>query len=57
VALRQRANESLQAATGKDFPPDARLWADFLHQPGSQDALASQPSLTQKAIQLISGSK
>jgi hypothetical protein len=57
VALRQRATESLQAATGKDFPPDYRLWSDFLHQPGAQDALASQPSLGQKAIQLISGSK
>jgi hypothetical protein len=57
VALRQRANESLQAATGKDFPPDARLWAEFFHQPGSQDALAGQPNLAQKAIQLISGSK
>ncbi len=57
VALRQRATESLQAATGKDFPPDARLWADFLHQPGGQDALAAQPGLAQKAIQLISGSK
>ena len=57
VALRQRANESLQAATGKDFPPDARVWAEFLHQPGGPDALAGRPSLGQKAIQLISGSK
>jgi hypothetical protein len=57
VALRQRANESLQAATGKDFPADARVWADFLHQPGNQEALAAQPSLPHKVIQLISGTK
>jgi hypothetical protein len=57
VALRQRANESLQAATGKDFPPDARAWAEFLHQPGNQDALAARPGLPQKVIQLISGTK
>ena len=57
VALRQRATESLQAATGKDFPADAQAWAEFLHQPGSQEALASQPSLGQKAIQLLSGTK
>jgi hypothetical protein len=57
VALRQRANESLQSATGQDFPADARVWADFLHQPGNQEALAGRPNLAQKAIQLISGTK
>jgi HEAT repeats/PBS lyase HEAT-like repeat len=57
VALRQRANESLQAATGKDFPADARVWAEFLHQPGNQEALAAQPGLPQKVLQLISGTK
>jgi HEAT repeat protein len=57
VALRQRANESLQSATGKDFPADARAWSEFLHQPENQDALAARPGLTQRAIQLISGTK
>jgi hypothetical protein len=33
VALRGRAHESLEEATGKELPPDAQAWADFLHQP------------------------
>jgi hypothetical protein len=57
VALRQRTNESLQTVTGKDFPADAQVWAEFLHQPGNPNALAGQPGLGQKAIQLISGTK
>jgi hypothetical protein len=36
VALRDRARESLVAATGKDLPADAKAWEDFLHQPGGQ---------------------
>lgn len=41
VALRNRANESLQACTGKDFPPDAKIWADYLNDPrATEKALA-----------------
>jgi HEAT repeat protein len=32
VALRDRAYESLQAATGKKLPPDAKEWEQLLHQ-------------------------
>jgi HEAT repeat protein len=43
VALRDRAHESLQAATGKKLPPDAKAWEELLHQPGGQD-LAGEPA-------------
>ena len=43
VALRDVAHASLQEATGKDLPPDAQAWADFLHQSKSQGALAQEP--------------
>jgi hypothetical protein len=32
-AVRNRAHDSLCQATGKDFPPDAEIWAEFLHNP------------------------
>jgi hypothetical protein len=35
-ALRNRAHESLQEATGKDLPPDATAWANYLHQTPNQ---------------------
>jgi hypothetical protein len=38
VALRDRAHESLQLATGQNLPPDAQAWADFLHQSGDKPA-------------------
>jgi hypothetical protein len=38
VALRDRAHDSLKLATGKDLPPDAQAWADFLHQTGDKPA-------------------
>ncbi len=43
VALRDRAYESLQASTGKNLPPDAKAWEDFLHQPGNQAAAVEAP--------------
>jgi hypothetical protein len=35
-ALRNRAHESLEEATGKDLPPDATAWANYLHQTPNQ---------------------
>jgi HEAT repeat protein len=32
IALRDRAYESLQAATGKKLPPDGKEWEQLLHQ-------------------------
>ena len=54
VALRARANESLQLATGKDFPADAEVWANFLHGTHQDPAQDSQPGLMQKMIKLVS---
>lgn len=53
VALRNRAAESLRQMTGKELPPDAQAWDDFLHKSG-QDALAKQPTFADKILQLIS---
>ena len=37
VALRDRAYESLQEATGEKLPPDAQAWAQFIDKQQSQD--------------------
>ncbi|MCI0455957.1 MAG: HEAT repeat domain-containing protein [Gemmataceae bacterium] len=37
VALRDRAHESLQLVTGKELPPDAKAWEDFLQQTVEKD--------------------
>src|SRR5262249_2895332 len=44
VALRDRAQESLVAATGQKLPPDADAWAQYLrqeHTPGNQERKVS----------------
>jgi len=54
VALRDRAVESLQLATGKKLGDDAKGWEDLLHNPASGDtALAGnkKPSI----LKLVSG--
>jgi hypothetical protein len=43
VALRDRAAESLQLATGQDFGNDAQKWSDFLHKEGPADGMANGP--------------
>jgi hypothetical protein len=52
VALRNRAHESLVSATGRDLPPDAQAWADFLNSPAGQQLTPRQPGLGQKLIEL-----
>jgi len=42
VALRDRAHESLVAATGKELPADAVAWENFIHSADGKEALASQ---------------
>lgn len=46
AALRARAHESLVAITGKDYPPEAKAWAEYLHPGGRHegDAVAKQPA-------------
>lgn len=41
VALKGRAHESLQLATGKDLPADYQAWDEFLH-PKDQNTVARQ---------------
>src|SRR5262249_18855772 len=53
VALRNRAHESLVKATGRDLPPDAQAWAEFLNSPaGREPALAQQPTLGERILEL-----
>jgi hypothetical protein len=52
VALRDRAHESLEEATGKDFPPDAQVWADFLHNPQNQNP-PTEDSFGKKVLDTI----
>jgi hypothetical protein len=54
VALRNRVHESLREMTGEDLPPDAQVWADFLHKSGNQDALVKKRSFTDKLLKLVS---
>ena len=49
VAVRDRAYESLQVATGKHLPADPKAWENLLHQSGQpsaapQGALAEDPA-------------
>jgi HEAT repeat protein len=49
VALRDRAHESLQTATGKKLPPDAKAWDELLHEAGGQPAPDTRPKILQAA--------
>jgi hypothetical protein len=40
------------SATGKDLPPDARAWSDFLNSPGAKDQIAQEPTLRERVLQL-----
>lgn len=44
IALRDRAHESLQVATGKKLPPDAKAWEEALH-PGPETAQPAKKGL------------
>lgn len=50
-ALRDNAHQSLVAATGRNLPPDAQAWGEFLHNPGSLEA-PGRPSVGERALQL-----
>ena len=43
VALRDCAHRSLQLATGKDLPPDAKQWEAFLRQANTPNLAANPP--------------
>jgi HEAT repeat protein len=52
VALRTRAHASLVSATGKDLPPDAKSWSEFLNSPSAKDEIAREPSLGERVLRL-----
>jgi HEAT repeat protein len=49
VALRSRAHESLELATGKHLSEDPKEWDELLHQPGDTSLVEKQ----QKKIQVL----
>lgn len=53
VALRDRATESLREITGQELPPDAQVWADYLHKT-NKDGLAKKESSWKSALRLVS---
>ena len=52
IALRARAHESLVSVTGRELPPDATVWAEFLNNPSSKEALAQERPWTDRLLQL-----
>jgi hypothetical protein len=54
VAMRACAHESLVSATGRELPPDAKVWSEFLHDPArAQDtATVRQPHIGQRILEL-----
>jgi hypothetical protein len=55
VALRNSVNKSLVTITGKDLPPDAQAWDDFLHQPSRSDAVAGRGNIFDNLFHHVSG--
>ena len=49
------AHESLVEATGKNIPPDAQAWAEFLQNPNSPKNVAPDVGPLDKAMKLIGG--
>jgi hypothetical protein len=49
VALRDRAQESLRTATGKNLPAEATAWRDFLHN----DNKTPEPGLIQRVVDWV----
>jgi HEAT repeat protein len=53
AALRTSAHQSLQAATGKKLPPDARAWEELLQQ--GEQAAPKEPSGVQRVLGMFQG--
>src|SRR4051812_16945114 len=53
VALRTCAHQSLESATGKDLPPDATVWAEFLNNPGASKAPDKKANPGEQVLELI----
>lgn len=53
VALRDRAQQSLRAATGKNLPAEASAWREYLHD--SEHNKAPEPNLIQRVVGWVKG--
>ncbi len=55
IALRNRANDSLQASTGQSFGPDAKLWEDYLLHAGKDQptGIVPEKGFGTKLIELV----
>lgn len=53
VALRDNAHDSLRFMTGKAYPPDATVWADFLQRTDQEKRDLYQPSLPDRVLELV----
>lgn len=57
VALKNRAHESLQMATGKKYPADAKLWADFLNDPATMEkSMAGDKGFLDQMLEILPAS-
>jgi hypothetical protein len=57
VALRNRANDSLQHITGQDFPPDPIVWGDYLHaSPEQREQYANSGGFGKKLLEILPAS-
>jgi hypothetical protein len=55
VAVRNVAGDSLVKITGKNLPPDAQAWDDFLHKSPAQEAVADKGNVFENFIRRVSG--
>lgn len=52
AALKDRAHQSLRQATGRELPPEPRLWRQLLNDPNSPELAAQEPNLIQRVVGL-----
>jgi hypothetical protein len=52
VALKVCAHESLESATGRELPPDATAWAEFLNNPEASKAPMRSPKYGEEILKL-----
>jgi HEAT repeat protein len=52
VALRARVHESLVSITGRDLPPDAQAWTEFLNNPANKNGFAREPTFRERILEL-----
>src|SRR5262249_30273689 len=53
VALRRCAHDSLESTTGRDLPPDAAVWAEYLNNPNASNAPERGSKAGQEILQAI----